>query len=66
MACLPGSLAAVVLSATVELSTWATEVPKPSAQEAARERRARDLHAVMAAAAEAYHRRLFLPHDCIE
>jgi DNA primase len=37
------------------------EVPKPSAQEAARERRARDLHAVMAAAAEAYHRRLFLP-----
>ena len=37
------------------------EVPKPSAQEVARERRARDLHAVMAAAAEAYHRRLFLP-----
>ena len=37
------------------------EVPKPTAQEAARERRARDLHAVMAAAAEAYHRRLFLP-----
>jgi DNA primase len=37
------------------------EVPKPSAQEAARDRRARDLHAVMAAAAEAYHRRLFLP-----
>jgi DNA primase len=37
------------------------EVPKPSAQEAARERRARDLHAVMAAAAEAFHRRLFLP-----
>jgi DNA primase len=37
------------------------DVPKPSAQEAARERRARDLHAVMAAAAEAYHRRLFLP-----
>ena len=37
------------------------EVPKPSPQEAARERRARDLHAVMAAAAEAYHRRLFLP-----
>jgi len=37
------------------------EVPRPSAQEAARERRARDLHAVMAVAAEAYHRRLFLP-----
>jgi DNA primase len=37
------------------------DVPKPSPQEAARERRARDLHAVMAAAAEAYHRRLFLP-----
>jgi DNA primase len=37
------------------------DVPKPSAQDAARERRARDLHAVMAAAAEAYHRRLFLP-----
>lgn len=37
------------------------EVPKPSAQEAARERRARDLYAVMAAAAEAYHRRLYLP-----
>lgn len=37
------------------------EVPKPSPQEAARERRTRDLHAVMAAAAEAYHRRLFLP-----
>jgi DNA primase len=37
------------------------EVPKPTAQEAARDRRARDLHAVMAAAAEAYHRRLFLP-----
>ena len=37
------------------------DVPKPSAQEVARERRARDLHAVMAAAAEAYHRRLFLP-----
>ena len=37
------------------------EVPKASAQEAARERRVRDLHAVMAAAAEAYHRRLFLP-----
>ena len=37
------------------------EVPRPSAQEAARERRARDLHAVMATAAEAYHRRLFLP-----
>ena len=37
------------------------DVPKPSAQEAARERRARDLHAVMALAAEAYHRRLFLP-----
>lgn len=37
------------------------EVPKPSAQEVAREKRARDLHAVMAAAAEAYHRRLFMP-----
>ena len=37
------------------------EVPKPSPQEAARERRARDLHGVMALAAEAYHRRLFLP-----
>ncbi len=37
------------------------DVPKPSAQEVARERRTRDLHAVMAAAAEAYHRRLFLP-----
>lgn len=37
------------------------EVPKPTPQEAARDRRARDLHAVMAAAAEAYHRRLFLP-----
>ena len=37
------------------------EVPRPSAREAARERRARDLHAVMALAAEAYHRRLFLP-----
>ncbi|MBB5688963.1 DNA primase [Roseomonas alkaliterrae] len=37
------------------------EVPRPSAEQAARERRARDLHAVMAAAAEAYHRRLFLP-----
>lgn len=37
------------------------EVPKPSPQEAARERRARDLHGVMEAAAEAYHRRLFLP-----
>ncbi|CAH0295807.1 DNA primase [Roseomonas sp. CECT 9278] len=37
------------------------DVPKPSPQEAARDRRARDLHAVMAAAAEAYHRRLFLP-----
>lgn len=37
------------------------EVPKPSAQEVARERRARDLHAVMEAAAQAYHRRLFLP-----
>ncbi len=37
------------------------EVPKPSPQEAARERRARDLHGVMAMAAEAYHRRLFLP-----
>lgn len=37
------------------------EVPKPSAQEAARERRARDLYAVMEAAAQAYHRRLFLP-----
>ncbi len=37
------------------------EVPKPSAQEAARDRRSRDLHAVMAAAAAAYHRRLFLP-----
>ena len=39
----------------------AMEVPKPSAQEVAREKRARDLHAVMAAAAEAYHRRLFMP-----
>lgn len=37
------------------------EVPRPTPQEAARERRARDLHAVMAAAAEAFHRRLFLP-----
>jgi len=36
-------------------------LPKPSAEEAARERRARDLHAVLAAAAEAYQRRLFLP-----
>jgi DNA primase len=37
------------------------DVPKPTPQDAARDRRARDLHAVMAAAAEAYHRRLFLP-----
>ena len=37
------------------------DVPKPSAREVERERHARDLHAVMAAAAEAYHRRLFLP-----
>ncbi len=39
----------------------ALEVPKPTAREVERERRARDLHAVMAAAAQAYHRRLFLP-----
>jgi DNA primase len=37
------------------------DVPKPSAQDAARDRRVRDLHAVMAVAADAYHRRLFLP-----
>ncbi|MBR0671566.1 DNA primase [Neoroseomonas soli] len=37
------------------------EVPKPSAREVERERHARDLHAIMAAAAEAFHRRLFLP-----
>jgi DNA primase len=37
------------------------EVPKPSPQAAARERRARDLHAVLEAAAEAFRRRLRLP-----
>ncbi len=37
------------------------EVPKATPEQAARARRAADLHAVMAAAAEAYHRRLFLP-----
>jgi DNA primase len=37
------------------------EVPKPSPEAAARERRARDLHAVLAAAAEAFARRLRLP-----
>src|SRR5918997_7024529 len=34
------------------------EVPRPSPQAAERERRARDLHAVLAAAAEAFERRL--------
>ncbi|WP_149539702.1 DNA primase [Siccirubricoccus phaeus] len=37
------------------------EVPKPTPEAAARERRARDLHAVLAAAEAAYRRRLRLP-----
>jgi len=37
------------------------EVPKPSREAAAREARARDLHAVLAAAEAAFRRRLFLP-----
>lgn len=37
------------------------EVPKPSPQAAARERRARDLHGVLAAAEAAFRRRLLLP-----
>ncbi|MDO9707368.1 DNA primase [Paracraurococcus lichenis] len=37
------------------------EVPKPTPQVAAREKRARDLHGVLAAAEAAYRRRLFLP-----
>ncbi|MDW8397320.1 MAG: DNA primase [Acetobacteraceae bacterium] len=37
------------------------EVPKPSAREAERERERRDLHGVLAAAAEAFARRLFAP-----
>ncbi|MBK1659523.1 DNA primase [Paracraurococcus ruber] len=37
------------------------QVPKPTPQAAARERRARDLHGVLAAAEAAYRRRLFLP-----
>jgi len=37
------------------------EVPRPSPQAAERERRARDLHAVMQAATEAFERRLRLP-----
>ena len=37
------------------------EMPKPSAQAAARERRARDLHGVLAAAETAFRRRLLLP-----
>jgi DNA primase len=37
------------------------EVPKPSPQAAERERRARDLHGVLAAAEAAFRRRLFLP-----
>ncbi|MCB4823629.1 DNA primase [Roseicella aerolata] len=37
------------------------EVPKPTPQAAARERRARDLYGVLAAAEAAYRRRLFLP-----
>lgn len=37
------------------------EVPKPTPQAAAREKRARDLHGVLAAAEAAYRRRLFLP-----
>jgi DNA primase len=37
------------------------EVPKPSPQAAERERRARDLHDVLAAAEAAFRRRLFLP-----
>jgi DNA primase len=37
------------------------EVPKPSPEAARRERQARDLHGVLAAAAAAFSRRLFLP-----
>ncbi|WP_431272765.1 hypothetical protein [Dankookia sp. P2] len=37
------------------------EVPKPTPQAAAREKRARDLHGVLALAEAAYRRRLFLP-----
>ncbi|MBR0643684.1 DNA primase [Plastoroseomonas hellenica] len=37
------------------------DVPKPTPEAAARDRRARDLHAVMAAAQEAFTRRLHLP-----
>src|SRR3954447_26107223 len=37
------------------------EVPKPTPQAAAREKRARDLYGVLAAAEAAYRRRLFLP-----